>query len=718
MARRKQVDQIQGHRTAAELAARRDGEAHELGLPPKPQGMDANWRKHWRKWAECLLKRRVLSRADGPALARLVDCELLDDKDGMKAVIEATWINRKPFEDSAPQNTPTESLDNLPDFLRAVAAGRASFPQRMRPGLTVCFEAAGQPYEWPTDDAATVARDYAQRVQKGEVVAGELIRRAATRFLDDLANGHSRGIFFDPISARQVCHFASTFCGLKLMPWQVWVLANIFGFKRVTGFRRFTEAWLACAKKNGKTALSSTIGLWGLIADGEKYADVFSAATKRDQARLIWRDARRAVSDNPQLRGHVQRWSGALAVADTDSSFTALSSDQKSMDGLRPHFILADEVAFWADREQWDKIVKGVVSRVQPLTVAVTTAGSTRQCFAFNKFDLAAKILRGIYNDDTTFVAIYEIDRDDDYKNEACWAKANPSLGVTLRIEHLRKTFEETQQDPSGVNAFLQLHCNVWPDVTLSRRGSIPTAKWDRCAGLDLIGCDNPLEACVKFLELNRDTPAYVGVDIGLTSDLSAVAMLWPRARFAEGQPLVNKKVVIVQAFAPEVGLLQKEKEWQVPLSPWSRSEWLQLLPGDLTDVREIRKYIVNLHNKFRVREVGFDSWQFSVPAAELNDAGILCVGVPQTAKELTPAVRDFLGAVHNGDLVHFQNPLLAWMAGNVVLVESEKHSGIKPEKLEPHLKIDGIAATINAWSRMLASPPPSVYNERGIRFI
>ena len=142
------------------------------------------------------------------------------------------------------------------------------------------------------------------------------------------------------------------------------------------------------------------------------------------------------------------------------------------------------------------------------------------------------------------------------------------------------------------------------------------------------------------------------------------------------------------------------------------------MLPGDITDVREIRKYLVDLHSKFRVREVGFDSWQFSVPAAELNEAGIRCVAVPQTAKELTPAVREFLAAVHNGDVVHFDNPVLKWMASNVALVESEKHSGIKPEKLAPTQKIDGIAALINAWSRMLLAPPPSVYLERGIQFI
>ncbi len=163
--------------------------------------------------------------------------------------------------------------------------------------------------------------------------------------------------------------------GLPLLPWQVFVLATLLSFEKT--YRRtplFTEGWISCAKKNGKTRLASTVALWGLICDQEQYPDVFSAATKKEQSRLVWRDAKRAVQDNPELCAHVKRWSGALAVPETDGNFTPLSSDEKSMDGLRPSTLIADEVAFWGNREQWDKLIKGTVSRVSPLTFAVTTA--------------------------------------------------------------------------------------------------------------------------------------------------------------------------------------------------------------------------------------------------------------------------------------------------------------------------------------------------------
>jgi phage terminase large subunit-like protein len=219
----------------------------------------------------------------------------------------------------------------------------------------------------------------------------------------------------------------------------------------------------------------------------------------------------------------------------------------------------------------------------------------------------------------------------------------------------------------------------------------------------------------LKFLMLNADTPCYLGVDVGLTSDLSAVAMLFPKARFTEGAEPIDKKALVVQVFAPEVGLLEKEKSWNVPLSVWAREGWLQLLPGDMTDPREIRKYIVDLHSRFRVREIGFDSWQFSVSAAELNEAAISCVAVPQTPKELTAPCRELAAAVRSQEIVHFGNPVMSWMSSNVVMLEDPKHGGTKPEKLSPNEKIDGISATCNAWHRMLAAPPESVYNTRGL---
>ncbi len=722
MSRRKNIDEIQGHRTKAELQRRHAQEfgPGAFGLPPRVQGLDRVTRNLWNKWAKYLLDKRLLARTDGPALMAMVEAELIGDRERMEA-IAATWRDREPFPESTEPPAPEESLPlglTLADFLAAVQRERATFAARLIPGATVCLDSNDQPYLWPDTDAAAIARRYALEITQGSRVAGELMKRAADRFLKDLEVGHERGFFFDPVAARHICTFAETFCSLQLMPWEVWLLSCVFAFKKPTGARRFTEALISVAKKNGKTALGAVVGLWGLIADQVQFADVFVSATKKEQARLVWRDAKRMVGANEELRNHVSRYAGALQVPGTDSTMSALSSDIKSMDGTRGSTFICDELHMWADADQYSKLVKGGVSRVSPLAFCITTAGESKNTFCYGKFDLAEKILRGIFQDDTTFVAIWQIDKtDDSLTDETCWAKANPSLDnpEILRPEHLRKTRDEVLQQPSGLNAWLRYHMNLWSDSTLNRAGSIPATKWDLCAGLDLIAEQDPMKAAVKFLLLNRDTPCFGGLDVGLSSDLTCFVQLFPRGRFAANQELLEKKVLLAQFFMPEMGLLDKEKSWQVPLSTWVRQGFIQLLPGDMTDPREIRKYILEMASRFYVREVGFDDWNARVLCAEINESGAAnCVAVPQTAKELTAPARELLTAINNKSLVHFANPCMAWMAGNVILAENERHGGTKPEKLSANEKIDGISATLNAWNRLLAAPPSS----GGITFI
>jgi phage terminase large subunit-like protein len=714
----------QGHRTKEELArasAKNAAPVFRLGYPPRPAGLDRQVRRAWNDAAAKLFKHRRLAETDGELLLQYARAKVVCDSVTLQRIADV-FKDREPFPEPAitpPAPEPeVDAAPTLAAFLASVSLERATFQERIRPESSITFDTGGVEYMWPEGDAAAVARHYALEVTQGSIVAGELIRRAGQRFLSDLESARERGLFFDPAAARHIVQFSENFCGLKLLAWQVFCLVNIFAWKKPSGARRFTEAWVSCAKKNGKTRLASCVALFGLIADREQYPDVFSAATKKEQSRLVWRDAKRCVQDNQELRDHVQRWAGALCVPNTDGSFTPLSSDEKSMDGLRPHIIIADEVAFWGlsggGREQWDKLVKGIVSRVQPLVFAVTTAGSTRECFAFGKFDLGEKILRGIFVDDSTFVVIYSIDATDDAMDEKCWPKANPSLGVTLHIEHLKKTRDEVLQAPSGMTSFLQYHANQWADASLNRVGAIPPAKWDACAGLDLIGEVDPVKATAKFLSLNREFPLYAGLDVGLTSDMSAFAMLWKKARFAEGAEPIERPVIVVQFFMPEIGLLEKEKSWNVPLSQWAREGWIQLCPGDMQDPRDLRNYILDAASLFTIRELGFDNWNAAVLCAQINESGALaCVSVGQTEKELSAPCRELLQAVHHKELVHFGNPVLAWHAGNVIMTESERTGGVKPEKLSANEKIDGISSVVNGWHRLLNAPPPITWGVR-----
>jgi phage terminase large subunit-like protein len=695
------------NRTATEsrVRAAQEAKTFALGVPLCPEQYAYNNRPLWaiwKKYSSWLLEKRLLAYSDGDALLELCKAQVSGDKARKQKALDF-WKGRKRFPEAP------EPGETIAAFIKRIADERASFADRLVPVATLCLEQDQSAYTWPEGDASTIARQYALDTVNSPD-AGDLMKRAAQRWLDDITTGHLRGIYWDAVAARNVVAFAKDFAGLgNILPWEVWVLTSMFAFKRATGLRRFSECWLSMGRKNGKTKFASTVALFLLICDQEKYPEVFGAATAREQSRIVWRDARRAVGDNPELAAHVSRWAGELTVKSTDARFLPLASEERSFLGVRASGIIADEVGVWGDRDAWDALVQSTVSRTQPLTLAITTAPESKQCFAHEKFAWAEKILRNVVQADHVFVAIYRIDEGDDYRDIKVLRKALPSLGVTLREEHIQTQINDLVEMPSGLNNFLQFVANVTPEASLNKQGSIPAKKWDACAGLELIGEIDPMKATVKFLRLNADTPCYLGTDIGLRGDLTAVVMLFPRARFAEGADPIDKRVVICQCFAPEDGLLDKEKTWGVPLSVWVREGWLQLCPGDMVDLRDIKKYIVDLNQHLRIMETGFDPWGFPTQAAELNEMGIACISVPQVPSQLTAPSQELLSAVQHGELVHFGNPALAWMASNVVMVEGEKHGGLKPEKLTPTEKIDGISALVTAWNRYLANPPAGV---------
>jgi phage terminase large subunit-like protein len=682
---------------------------HRLGTPKRPSGLPDAQRKAWNLLTAELSAVRNLYEDDGEKILEWLQARA-DRYHGSgqrreagrvrAAKLGAWFAARVPPPEVAPEARPEEPVPApalaLEEFLAAVRLERATFSSRLVPGMTCALDLSG-PYDWPEDDAATVARDYCQAVLAGSVVSCEVLRLACVRHLNDLEHGHERGLWFDPVAARNIATWYREFCDLKLEPWETWIVTSIFAWKKSSGLRRFSDAWISCAKKQGKTVLSSGIGLFGLIADQEKFADVFSAATKKEQARLIYRDATRAVHSNPALKAYVREFkTGKLVIEDTDSTFMPLSSDTSSMDGLRPSVLLFDEVHEWENRDAWDKLCKGLVSRTQPLTFAITTAGESENCFAYTKTVLGRKILEGVFIDDTTFVAIYEIDKEDDFHDETCWPKANPNLGVSIQPNALRKILAEVAQDPSGQTAFLRYHCNRWVSWRAGR--SIPVAKWDRCRGMDLPNT-SPLELRRIFLEEHADKNCWGGFDYGEMSDLAAYVLLFK----------TPEAVTCVPYFwMPEHGLIDKEKAWGVPLQTWARAGWIKLIEGDMTDPRIVRDDILNLcaEGPGRVRSIGYDPWKARVMMAEIAEKNVCeVIAVPQKPSELTIPCREFKQAVWEQKFWHLGNPILRWMGGNVVLESDDSTGGMRPKKLSTNEKIDGIQALITAWHRLLAAP-------------
>ncbi len=289
---------------------------------------------------------------------------------------------------------------------------------------------------------ARAARDdpvtgYARAVAEGQILTNRLVRLACERHLEDLASGAGRGLRFDLAAARHAIaffgflrHSKGEWAGetFTLAPWQAFVVGCLFGWKRDDGLRRFRTAYCAVPRKNGKSTLSAGIGLYLLVADGEQGAEVYSAATTRDQARIVFDEAKRMVGSSPALQRRVEALINNLHVAATASKFMPLSSDSSTMDGLNVHGAIIDELHAHKTRGVVDVLETATGARRQPLLFEITTAGYDRHSICFEHHDYAIKLLEGVLQDDSWFAFIAGADEGDDWTDPRGLAQGQPQL--------------------------------------------------------------------------------------------------------------------------------------------------------------------------------------------------------------------------------------------------------------------------------------------------
>jgi phage terminase large subunit-like protein len=692
----------------AAVEAARENLAFVLGEPPRPAGMERNQRRAWAALCAELLARKVLAKTDGTLLLDLMAARSQIrggiNSDGAKkriAEIVAEFDARKPF-DSPKAVEPKPEADShvsLAEFKEMCARERDSFESRIVSGQSITLDEDGRVYDWREGDATVVAHKYAQDIFGGIVVSGDLTKRMAARHLDDMKTAHERGFVWDVCAARNIVTWFEKFCGLEVStnPWEVFVLASIFAWKQPTGYRRFTEAWLSVGRKNGKTAIAAAIGLWGLvIGDGEKYQEVYFGATKKDQARIGWRDAARMKTESPELRDAVKKYASSLTVEETDSFAQPLSSDVRSADGTRPSFVIADELHEW-DRGLYDKLISGMVLRKNRLMVCTTTAGDNLTSFCAMKEDFLEKILTGVSPDDGKFVAIYRMEKEWSYKDDSKWLASNPNLGVTLMADSLRNQLTEIENDASALNGFLRFHCNQW--VTMRAGHTFSMDKIDACRGAAFPNMDSLQIREWALKELAGKT-CFGGFDYGESNDLCAATLLFPDI-ILPGEK-VAKPVVLPWFWMPTDNLQQREKLWRVPLSSWSRSGLLRLIDGDITSPKDIGEQLAEITSKFRVVDWRFDRAGGTVSMFgglqeehRIKKSTAFAFSIVQT----TVPSKEIKLAVQQGCIAMLDNPILRWMFGNVQM-QIELNGLMLPKKAngDYNRKIDGVSALVCAW--------------------
>jgi len=325
-----------------------------------------------------------------------------------------------------------------------------------------------------------IATKYAKKVLSGKIIAGKWVKLACKRHIKDLKR---KDIWFDEAAADRVIRVCSFLKHSKgewagtpfiLEPWQAFIVSAVFGWKiKKTGLRRYRTVYIECARKSGKTTLLAALGLYMFCMDGEAGAEVYSAAVKRDQARISHSEAMRMVKASPALRKRIGIVKDNLHIINTASKFEPLGADADSVDGLNVHGGLIDELHAHKKRDMWDVLETATGARRQPLQIAITTAGFDQTSICFEQHTYVKQILSGTIEDDTYFGIIYAIDVDeklgddiivkgDDWRDERCWVKANPNLGISVKLDDLQRKAKKAMEIPAAQNNFLRKHLDVW----------------------------------------------------------------------------------------------------------------------------------------------------------------------------------------------------------------------------------------------------------------
>ena len=533
-----------------------------------------------------------------------------------------------------------------------------------------------------------VSIDYAREVIAGDRLACRWVRLACERFLRDLER---KDIGFDIAAADRAIAFIESFrhykgewAGrrMKLEPWQKFVIGNIFGWKWVdSGLRRYKYAHIEVPRKNGKTLLAAGISLYMLCADGEGGSEVYNAATKKDQAMILHRDARVLIekSKDPDFRAafDIRKNPAIIEYGAADAFMRPLGRDTEgdTTDGLNPHAVIADETHAWTTPGFWNVLNSALGARSQPLFLMITTAGHNMDSVGRSHSLIVQRILKGEDGGegDDYFGVIFTIDEGDDIESPLTWAKANPLYGVTVDEKKFRSQLALAKADPAINRELKTKWLNIWINQA---------SLW--------LDSDNWARAKLDFDPVRLEgLRCYGGLDLAITRDLSSLVWVFPPQEWLERWTLLAK------FWCPAEDIGTRSKRDKVPYQTWAEKGFIVPTPGEVMDQGYIHKQILDDCQRYDVRAVGYDKTYAASLVNPLVEEGVNMLSFSQGIMTISPYAKELERLVIEGTkLNHFGHPVLAWNAGNVV-VKIDANGNIKPDKAKSEERIDGIIATI-----------------------
>lgn len=478
-----------------------------------------------------------------------------------------------------------------------------------------------------------------------------------------------------------------------LQPHQQARIANLYGWRRPDGTRRFREAYISEARKNGKTVALAGMVAMELAEPVEEGSQIYSAASERNQARLIFRQVSQMVQRSEDLKGILRVWKHSVVnLADELTSYQALSAEATSAHGLNPQLVAFDELHLQKNRDLYDAFKTGMGARDQPLLASITTAGHDRNSICYEVYAHAKAIMDYSKGEDRLrdpefFPAIHEVGEEEDWTDESVWAKANPNLGVTVKPEFLRSEFRRAQANPAAQNAFRQLFLNQWTQQSVRW---IDLREWDLCK------CSDPPPVGAK---------CFGGLDLGISRDLTAFVVVFK----------VGKRYIVRPHFwMPEDNLDERMRRDHVPYRRWADSGLITLTAGRTTDYGVVRAGVNEIANRYGLSQIGYDPYNADQLAKQLGEAdGFEMVIIRQGFLSMSEPSKLLDKLILDTNIYHDGNPVLRSHAENAA-IRRDPSGNIKPDKDSATGRIDGIVATVMALRLASLSLDDDTYDDDG----
>lgn len=570
--------------------------------------------------------------------------------------------------------------------------------------------------------------DYANKVSEGQILANKWVTLAAKRHLSDIDTRGvkpSKELWFDEKSAQDAINFFPTFLlfyegefdgkPFILSPHQAFIVGSIFGWKNGE-FRRFRTAYIEEAKGDGKSPLAAGIGLYCLVADNEPGAEIYAAATMREQAGILFRDAKAFVEGSPSLRKKLNVGVSSIDYPDKNSFFRPVSSEHRGLDGKRPHVALIDEVHEHPNGMVVDKMRAGTKGRRQALIFEITNAGYDRHSICFQHHEYTEKILLGLIDNDAWFGFMTGLDvceqctaegktipqdgcpNCDDWRDEKVWIKATPNLGVTIKKQYLREQVDEAIGMPSKENIVKRLNFCIW---TESITKWLPSDKWN--------ACNTPVDPVSLY-----GRTCYAGLDLSSNSDLTALVLVFP--------PIEEngKYEILCRFFLPADNMTERVHKDKVPYDVWVRQEYITTTQGNLIDYSFIINQIKQDMTNYQIAELAFDRWGSQKITTDLQDIGFEIEGkrnliqFGQGFASMSAPTKEVEKMVIGKEFAHGGNPVLSWMVSNVA-IKQDPAGNKKPDKEKSTERIDGAVALIMAVGRTMLKGEPTKSSYEGM---